>query len=56
MLGIGDPGVLLRANMLCDELGLDTISAGVTLSLAFECFEQGLLGEAAVGAPLEWGD
>jgi len=56
MLGIGDPGVLLRANMLCDELGLDTISAGVTLSLAFECFEKGLLGEAEVGAPLEWGD
>ncbi len=56
MLGIGDPGVMLQANMLCDELGLDTISAGVTLSLAFECFEKGLLSEAEVNAPLQWGD
>ena len=56
MLGIGDPGAMLRANMLCDELGLDTISAGVTLALAFESFEKGLLSEAEVGAPLEWGD
>ncbi len=56
MLGIGDPGVMLQANMLCDELGLDTISAGVTLSLAFECLEKGLLSEAEVGEPLNWGD
>ncbi len=56
MLGIGDPGVMLQANMLCDELGLDTISAGITLSLAFECFEKGLLRESEVGAPLKWGD
>ncbi len=56
MLGIGDPGVMLQANMLCDELGLDTISAGVTLSLAFESMEKGLLSEAEVGEPLKWGD
>jgi len=56
MLGIGDPGVLLRANMLCDELGLDTISAGITMSLAFECFERGLLTREDAGCELRWGD
>ena len=43
-------------DMLCDELGLATISAGVTLSLAFECMEKGLLSEKDVGEPLKWGD
>ena len=56
MLGIGDPGTLLRANQLCDELGLDTVSAGVTMSLAFECFEKGMLKKSDVGFDLSWGD
>ena len=56
MLGVDDPGALLRGNQLCDELGMDTISAGVTLSLAFECFERGLLTKAEVGRELKWGD
>ncbi|MDA0999389.1 MAG: aldehyde ferredoxin oxidoreductase family protein [bacterium] len=56
MLGIDDPGALLQANMLCDELGLDTVSMGVTLSLAFECFEKGLLKSADTGHELQWGD
>jgi len=56
MLGINDPGALLRGNQLCDELGMDTISAGVTLSLAYECFERGLLTESDTGHELAWGD
>ncbi len=56
MLGVDDPGALLRANQLCDELGMDTISVGVTLSLAFECFQRGLLTKSDTGRDLAWGD
>ncbi|MEK6712489.1 MAG: aldehyde ferredoxin oxidoreductase family protein [Nitrospinota bacterium] len=57
MLGIGDAGAVMRGNMLCDELGLDTVSAGVTMSLAFECFEKGLLKKSDTGGiDLRWGD
>ncbi len=56
MLGIDDPGALLRANQLCDELGLDTISAGVTMSLAYECYERGLLTQEDTRRDLKWGD
>jgi aldehyde:ferredoxin oxidoreductase len=43
MLGIGDVETILRANGLCDEYGLDTISMGVTIAFAIECFERGFL-------------
>jgi aldehyde:ferredoxin oxidoreductase len=42
---IGDPDVVLRASHLCDELGLDTISAGGTIAFAMECTERGWLRE-----------
>src|SRR5438876_1113098 len=34
---------VVRAARLCDELGLDTISAGATVAFAMECAEKGLL-------------
>ena len=37
------------ANYVCDELGLDTISSGVAISFAMECFEKGIIGKADVG-------
>ena len=41
----------------CDRLGLDTISAGNTLALAYLLFERGLLTEADTGGlALHWGD
>ena len=42
------------ANYLCDELGLDTISAGAVLSWAIECFEKGLITEAQVGHRIDF--
>lgn len=41
--GITDPKVVIKAAQLCDEYGLDTISTGVTISLAMEAVEKGLL-------------
>jgi aldehyde:ferredoxin oxidoreductase len=48
LCGIGDRDVVLRAARLCDQLGLDTISAGATIAFAMECAEKGLLNEPHV--------
>jgi aldehyde:ferredoxin oxidoreductase len=43
LCGITDPDVILSACRRCDELGIDTISAGGTIAFAMECVERGLL-------------
>lgn len=45
LCGIGDSDVVLRASRRCDELGLDTISAGGTIAFAMECVDRGWLDE-----------
>lgn len=45
LCGISDSNVVLEASQLCDELGLDTISAGGSIAFAMECVEHGLLDE-----------
>jgi aldehyde:ferredoxin oxidoreductase len=45
LCGIADADAVLRAARLCDQLGLDTISAGATVAFAMECAEKGLLRE-----------
>jgi aldehyde:ferredoxin oxidoreductase len=44
------------ANYLCDELGLDTISAGVVISWAIECFEKGILSQKEIGRKIAFGE
>jgi aldehyde:ferredoxin oxidoreductase len=56
MLGNADSASLARANDLCDLLGLDTISMGVTLAFVCEALERGWLTEREVGLPFGWGD
>jgi len=46
---------IIQANVLCDKLGLDTISAGNVIGFAMECFEKGIISEREVGFPLSWG-
>jgi aldehyde:ferredoxin oxidoreductase len=46
LCGVGDPDDVLRASRLCDDLGIDTISAGGTIAFAMECAERGLLDES----------
>jgi len=41
--GIGDIKVIAKFNQLCGEYVLDTISAGMTIAFAMECFEKGIL-------------
>ena len=43
LCGISDSEVVLQASRRCDELGIDTISTGGTISFAMECVERGLL-------------
>ena len=45
LCGIDDPEVVLAACQRCDELGLDTISAGGTIAFAMECAERGYIDE-----------
>lgn len=48
-LGIGDIEVVSKANELCNRYTLDTISLGMTLSFAMECYEKGLLTREDTG-------
>jgi len=43
LCGIADADAVLGAAARCDELGLDTISAGATVAFAMECGERGWL-------------
>jgi aldehyde:ferredoxin oxidoreductase len=45
LCGVSDPDAVLAASGRCDELGLDTISAGGTIAWAMECVERGLVDE-----------
>ena len=45
LCGVGDGEAVLRASRRCDDLGIDTISAGGTIAFAMECVERGLLDE-----------
>ncbi len=43
------PEDVIYANYLCDDLGLDSISAGGVIAFAIECFEKGLIDEKDTG-------
>jgi aldehyde:ferredoxin oxidoreductase len=45
LCGISDSETVLRASHRCDEIGIDTISAGGTIAFAMECVQRGLLVE-----------
>jgi aldehyde:ferredoxin oxidoreductase len=41
--GISDFAAIVKGNQLCDELGLDTMSAGNAVALIMELYEKGLI-------------
>jgi aldehyde:ferredoxin oxidoreductase len=47
--GVDNMDSIIAADRLCDELGFDTISAGVTIGFAMELFEKGILTTADTG-------
>jgi aldehyde:ferredoxin oxidoreductase len=57
LCGISDMNAITMANYLCNEYGLDTISAGSTIAFAMECYEKGILTrEQTEGLELKFGD
>lgn len=56
-LGIDNFAAILKANHLCDELGVDTITVGSLIGALIEGYEIGLLSlEDIGGVPISWGD
>ncbi len=44
-----DPAVIIAADRLCDDYGMDTISCGGVVGFAMECFEKGLISKEDTG-------
>ncbi len=56
-LGVDNFAFILKANEVCDELGLDTISTGNLIGVVIEGLETGLLSEEDLdGMNVRWGD
>lgn len=54
---ITDPAVILRAQYLCDDFGIDVQSAGSSIAMAMELYERGLLKKEQVdGQELVFGN
>ncbi|MBM3264055.1 MAG: aldehyde ferredoxin oxidoreductase family protein [candidate division Zixibacteria bacterium] len=53
--GINDLDALIKANALCNELGMDPISFGATLAAAMELYEKSVIGDAQTGMPFKFG-
>ena len=52
-----DIEALMKCNHMCNIYGIDTISAGMTIAWATECFENGVLTEEDTGGiQLAWGN
>jgi aldehyde:ferredoxin oxidoreductase len=54
--GIDNLAALTKANYWCNELGLDTISTGLTIAAAMELYERGIIDDSITGGPLRFGD
>lgn len=55
--GVSDLKAVALANQMCNQYGVDTISAGATLSFAMECFEEELIStEETGGIELRFGN
>lgn len=57
--GLYDLETINRANMVCNDYGLDTISAGATIAAAMELYQRGHIKDEDIsedGLSLNWGD
>ncbi|MBY8999957.1 MAG: aldehyde ferredoxin oxidoreductase family protein [Candidatus Heimdallarchaeota archaeon] len=53
--GIKDLAAIAKASQLCDNLGIDTITSGATISFAMECVEKKILKQNSI-ENLEFGN
>jgi aldehyde:ferredoxin oxidoreductase len=54
--GVANLGAVTKANYICNEMGMDTITMGSTIACAMELYERGYLPETDIGRPLKFGD
>jgi len=55
--GVSSMEAIAKANSLCDEYGIDTMSTGCTIAFAMECYQRGIIGKQDTnGIELEFGD
>ena len=54
--GIGDFDLILKANWLCNDYGMDPISLGATIAASMELYEAGVIDEATAGCDLRFGN
>jgi aldehyde:ferredoxin oxidoreductase len=54
--GIDDLTAVIKLNNLCNDLGIDTSSAGTIIPWAMEIYQRGIIGDDLTEGPLEWGD
>ncbi len=54
--GVDNLAAITKANYLCNEYGMDTITVGMTISCAMEMYEEGIIPESDIGEPLKFGD
>jgi len=56
LCGVSNLEAVAKANYLCGDYGIDTISTGATIACAMELFETGALSKKDIGFPLRFGD
>jgi len=54
--GIDDFSEVIKLNNLCNDLGIDTASAGTLIPWAMELYQRGIIDDQLTGRPLVWGD
>lgn len=54
--GVDQIDAIGKANYLCDILGMDPISAGVTIACGMELFQRGIITTKEIGRSLNFGD
>ena len=55
-LEVSDPNIIIAADELCDDYGMDTISCGGAIGFAMECVEKGLISKKDIGFDLSFGN
>ncbi|MFQ5874139.1 MAG: aldehyde ferredoxin oxidoreductase family protein, partial [Dehalococcoidia bacterium] len=53
--GVGDLDAIIKASWLCNDLGVDTISMGATVSAAMELYERGHISREEAGMDMSFG-
>ena len=56
MMDNRDIDSIINGNHVCDLMGIDTISMGVTMSFVAECMEKGVISEKEIGGKITFAD